>query len=1177
MLDTQCSLSFFNVSGLSKSKIIDKEFISQHINPFDFCFFVETFTGKNSQIDIDGFFFYQSYRKNEKANAKRKSGGIVAYIRNEYKNMLECLKSDHEDILWLRFKKEHFNIDKDLYLAVVYVIPENSSSLQHRSDCFEILNREVSKFSSKGYILLGGDFNSRTGLMKDYIEDDSNDFGNVDPYDQLDSHQFRYSQDKKSNAAGKYLIDFCLQNRLKILNGRILGDLIGKFTCFKHNGNSTVDYIIISEDFISKVNYFKVKPLTLFSDHCQIFVNLNLSPKSQTKPIRSKKPKMENRKLRYKWDTASADKIRVYFSENKLHEIKNRIENNEDINEKIRTLNKCFEVASNQCLKSVSKRRKKHKSKNTKFDTDCYNKRKELSRIGNMLSKNPNNVNLRNTFHKNKREYKRLIKRKQREHKENLLKKLENLGSKDIKEKWDIIKDLTNPVEKTNSADKIEINKWKEHFEKTSFSDDPDLPYPKNRESYTSRLTESQITELNADLNKRFTTQEILETANNLKSNKAVGYDNISNELIKVFANLKIGTEIFKNTFDKILGGYPQKWKIGLILPIFKSGNKEEPKNYRGITLTSCLGKLFNQILATRLSNNFEKFGIFFDNLLGFRPEMRTTNNVFILKTLIDKHLEKSEKLHCCFVDFSKAFDRVWREAMLDKLEFYGVGGKFLESIKNLYKETYSKMIIGGKLGPSFELNLGVKQGDPLSSFLFNVEMNHLCSLLLKCNENNPPSIGKFNIPCLFWADDVVLISKSKEGLQKNIDIVENYCKEYKMKINVEKTYGMIFNKSGKVLRKNKLTVDKVQIKIKKEMKYLGFMLDCNGNFYTAIEDLANKAKRALYSIYKLSTLNTLSISNMISTFNAVIKPILLYGSELWGYQSKPCNKIELVQIGFAKHILGVHRKSTNLAVLGELGLYPLQLEMKNNAIKYYDYIRQNKNELLKATLNLNKQFKVNKNWFTYVSDIFNETTFDIQELQVKLSNKSNNTYDHKRVTRKNNKIITKGVKDNLIEKFKNNFNNDISKNKKLSLYRSIKEKPKLENYLTLVNCRQHRSALTRLLISAHKLKIETGRYATKNGKLDRELRFCDFCTNNGEKIDDELHFIFNCEFNECLRFQCFKRIDVDVGRGNKDTEKDNLEILKWILKSNDSMKLKTFAKFIFDSEQARMKKTQIS
>ena len=137
---------------------------------------------------------------------------------------------------------------------------------------------------------------------------------------------------------------------------------------------------------------------------------------------------------------------------------------------------------------------------------------------------------------------------------------------------------------------------------------------------------------MNLQLNKEITTQEILQIGNKLKNNKAVGFDNISNELIKVFINLKTGTEIIKILFNNILSKYPETWKLGLFKPIFKSGSKLDPGNYRGITLTSCLGKFFNQIIASRLTKSFEDMNIFANNLIGFRPEMRTSNNIFILK-----------------------------------------------------------------------------------------------------------------------------------------------------------------------------------------------------------------------------------------------------------------------------------------------------------------------------------------------------------------------------------------------------------------------------------------------------------------------------------------------------------------------------------------------------------------
>ena len=198
-----------------------------------------------------------------------------------------------------------------------------------------------------------------------------------------------------------------------------------------------------------------------------------------------------------------------------------------------------------------------------------------------------------------------------------------------------------------------------------------------------------------------------------------MGFDTISNECIKLFINLKKGTEIIKSLFNSKFGSYINEWKDGLIKPISKSGCETEPKNYRGITLTSCLGKCFNQILSARLTEVFEKYKIFPDNLLGFRPGVRTSNNIFILKSLIDKSFNEKNKLYCCFVDISEAFDRTWRKGLLYKLKLYGLNGKMLNTIENVYKETKAAILLGDGISEEFEINMGVKLGDPLSSFLF--------------------------------------------------------------------------------------------------------------------------------------------------------------------------------------------------------------------------------------------------------------------------------------------------------------------------------------------------------------------------------------------------------------------------------------------------------------------------
>ena len=142
-----------------------------------------------------------------------------------------------------------------------------------------------------------------------------------------------------------------------------------------------------------------------------------------------------------------------------------------------------------------------------------------------------------------------------------------------------------------------------------------------------------------------FTKKEISSCKDKLKNSKASGIDMIKNEVLKICLDDKGFLEALQLLVNKIFneGKYPTSWKTELIRPIHKKEETSLEKNYRGISLTSCLGKLFNNLLLMRLSICFEDLRLFQDHMMGFRPNMRTSNNLFALKTLIDKQLHKNE------------------------------------------------------------------------------------------------------------------------------------------------------------------------------------------------------------------------------------------------------------------------------------------------------------------------------------------------------------------------------------------------------------------------------------------------------------------------------------------------------------------------------------------------------
>ena len=136
-------------------------------------------------------------------------------------------------------------------------------------------------------------------------------------------------------------------------------------------------------------------------------------------------------------------------------------------------------------------------------------------------------------------------------------------------------------------------------------------------------------------------------------------------------ASLPIMLPVYQKLFNTILslGTVPNIWCNGIIIPIFKSGARKDPSNYRGICVSSCLGKLFFSILNQRPLGLAVSLNVIHKSQIGFLPKNRTSDHVLTIRTLIAKYVHSHrEKIYAWFVDFKKAFDSVWREGLSHKL-----------------------------------------------------------------------------------------------------------------------------------------------------------------------------------------------------------------------------------------------------------------------------------------------------------------------------------------------------------------------------------------------------------------------------------------------------------------------------------------------------------------------------
>ena len=185
----------------------------------------------------------------------------------------------------------------------------------------------------------------------------------------------------------------------------------------------------------------------------------------------------------------------------------------------------------------------------------------------------------------------------------------------------------------------------------------------------------------------------------------------------------------------------------------------------------------------------------------------------------------------------------------------------------------------------------------------------------------------------LLYADDTILLSNSAAGLQKALNDLNQYCKEWKLKVNGSKTKVMIFSKRP-AINKPVFEYDNAQLDIVDEFKYLGVVFQRNGNFHKCKVHLKEQATKASFALLSKGRRLQLPVDIMMEMFDKTVLPILLYGCEVWGYGNNTI--LDVVQLKFSKYLLGLKSSTPNCMVYGELGCYPVSLSIKLRMISYW-------------------------------------------------------------------------------------------------------------------------------------------------------------------------------------------------------------------------------------------------
>ena len=598
---------------------------------------------------------------------------------------------------------------------------------------------------------------------------------------------------------------------------------------------------------------------------------------------------------------------------------------------------------------------------------------------------------------------------------------------------------------------------------------------------------------LNVSLNSDISLQEVVRVVNRSKRNKAVSLDKIPYEILKNDHAINMLHKLFQLCFSS--GRVPSQWGKAIIKPIPKSSLSDPrvPLNYRGISLLSNISKLFSGILNDRLTKYLDSEKILVDEQNGFRKARTCLDHIYVLTSIIRNRKAQKLPTFSVFVDMKKAFDWVDRDLLFYKLLQNNINGRLYESIKSLYCNSLSCINVNGNFTPWFTTTYGVRQGDVLSPTLFSMFINDLAIEINDLGLGIP--VGNSVINILLYADDIVMLAENETNLQKMIDHLQDWCKRWRMMINKSKTQIVHFRNTGQSKTNFIFHFDVTSLDIVAKYKYLGLVLDQFLNFDVTAETLSAAAGRALGSVIsKIHRFKDFRYNTFTTLFHSCVTPILDYCSAIWGYRFS--SKCESIQNRAMRYFLGVHKFAPVLAINGDMGWDPCLLRNKLNMVRLWNrLIAMSDERLIKQVFTWDISLK-SKNWSRDMFDLFSE---------IGLQEKFNNL----------EACSIAVFKDALKTRYISNWMSQLSEKPKLRTYLMFKTEYGIEKYLKLPISRSKRSLLAQLRVGILPLKIETGRYTN----VPKEERMCDFCPN---AVEDELHFVFDCNIYNVIRNQLF-------------------------------------------------------
>ena len=431
-----------------------------------------------------------------------------------------------------------------------------------------------------------------------------------------------------------------------------------------------------------------------------------------------------------------------------------------------------------------------------------------------------------------------------------------------------------------------------------------------------------------------------------MKAKGAPGPDDIPPTFLKALGPIAKAEllDIFNESL--LYANVPQIWRLAFILPLLKLNKPaSQLASYRPISLTSCVVKLLERMLANRITSVAETKGMLSKLQAGFRKGRCCEDQILkIVQGISDGYQAKPRMRRSVLVllDYSRAYDTVWRERLLLNLHDKGIPMTLVRWIASFLEERHAKVRFGDTLSKNRRIRQGVPQGSVLSPLLFLFYINNLAELLEKelTSEGVDAEVAMF-------ADDVSILARgaTKEEAtrtaQKLVDVVTTWSDEWKLCLNTGKSQVTLFtNDSGEASAKPKIFINGSQIPFEKYPKLLGVTLDRALSFNKHVEITAEQANNKIKMIAALSFTDWgWKKDDLMKIYNTFVKSKIFYAGAAWmSYLfDTTINRLQVVQNKAMRKMTGIYKTAPVESLLKECRMVSISTEIDRQCLTSYE------------------------------------------------------------------------------------------------------------------------------------------------------------------------------------------------------------------------------------------------